>query len=173
MPFEWELPTDATTLAVGALIIAFAIYSGGHALLHKTEPRSALGWLVACLGWPILGALAYWVFGRNRIERRGRKLRERFPRAAVDVRQTLPDGLRPGEFAELARVSQAVTGRPLVEGNRVEPLRCGDEAYPAMLEAIRGATRRVRLLSYIFDNDRVGREFAQALADATARGIDV
>jgi len=52
-------------------------------------------------------------------------------------------------------------------------LHGGESAYPAMLDAVRGARESVRLCSFIFDVDEVGRAFADALAEAAARGVDV
>ena len=52
---------------------------------------------------------------------------------------------------------RSVTDRPLTDCNFVEPLEGGDEAYPAMLEAIARAKRSVGIASYIFDNDPTGR----------------
>ena len=51
-------------------------------------------------------------------------------------------------------------------GNTVRLLADGDETYPAMLSAIRGAQRSIALQSYIFDNDLIGSELAQALIEA-------
>src|SRR5690606_28904610 len=62
---------------------------------------------------------------------------------------------------------------PLVDGTRVGPLRNGEEAYPAMRAAIRGAEHSVRLSTYIFGTRGVGGEFIDALADARKRGVDV
>jgi cardiolipin synthase len=177
VPFEWESIADAPKIAIGVVILAASIYSAAHALLHKSDSRAALGWLIACLGWPILGPAAYWFFGCNRIERRGQRLQARFPRSIVDPKKAsgaaLDTSVRPGELEDLSRIARAVTDRTLLSGNRVDLLCSGDEAYPAMLTAIRGAKKRIRLLSYIFDNDEVGREFADALASASARGVDV
>ncbi len=49
----------------------------------------------------------------------------------------------------------------------------GDELYAAMLDAINGATRCVRLESYIFANDEVGNAFIDALVGAARRGANV
>jgi cardiolipin synthase A/B len=59
-----------------------------------------------------------------------------------------------------------------VAGNRVELLRDGGEAYPAMLEAIAGAEEQVLLEMYWFDSDRAGHRFADALGAAAARGVE-
>jgi cardiolipin synthase A/B len=58
-------------------------------------------------------------------------------------------------------------------GNRCSHLRDGVEAFPAMLDAIRGAHRWVRLESYIFGNDAVGELFGRTLAEAAERGVQV
>ena len=42
-----------------------------------------------------------------------------------------------------------------------------------MLEAIRQARRSVSLMTYIFDRDEAGLEFAQALGEAVQRGLEV
>jgi cardiolipin synthase len=53
-----------------ALYVLTALATGGHALLHKREPRSAWAWITACWLFPLGGALLYFWFGVNRIERR-------------------------------------------------------------------------------------------------------
>ncbi len=60
-----------------------------------------------------------------------------------------------------------------IGGNVVTLLRDGAEAFPAMLEAIAGARRQVLLEMYWFDSDRAGRRFAEALASAAQRGVEV
>jgi cardiolipin synthase len=60
-----------------------------------------------------------------------------------------------------------------VASNGVRLLINGREAFPEMLEAIRGAKHSVLLEMYWFDSDRVGRTFAAALMDAARRGVKV
>ncbi|HYV46750.1 MAG TPA: phospholipase D-like domain-containing protein [Myxococcaceae bacterium] len=64
-------------------------------------------------------------------------------------------------------------GQALLHGNRCALLHDGVEAFPAMLEAIRGARRTVRLCTYMFYDDAVGRLFGRALAGAARRGVKV
>ena len=49
----------------------------------------------------------------------------------------------------------------------------GDELYTAMIAAIEQAERRIRMESFIFAADEVGRRFAAALAAKAAKGLDV
>src|SRR5262249_9811934 len=63
--------------------------------------------------------------------------------------------------------------KPLLPGNRIEPLRDGDQTFPAMLEAIRQACHTISFVTYIFDRDEVGLEFARAFGEAKRRGVEV
>src|SRR5581483_8406634 len=57
--------------------------------------------------------------------------------------------------------------------NRVTVLVNGVQIFPAMLAAIRGARQSVTLESYIYWSGRVGREFADALAERARHGVHV
>lgn len=62
---------------------------------------------------------------------------------------------------------------PPSEPTGVELFTEGDELYAAMLASIRGARHAVRMESYIFASDEIGWQFAEALAERAAAGIDV
>jgi len=52
-------------------------------------------------------------------------------------------------------------------------LRDGERAFPAMLELIAGARKRVLFENFIFAGDATGERFASVLAAAARRGVDV
>ncbi len=52
-------------------------------------------------------------------------------------------------------------------------LRNGNEAFPAMLTAIDDALTSIRLETYIFADDELGRRFRDALVSAARRGVRV
>ncbi len=153
------------------------VIASGHVILHKRDVRAAIGWCALILFSPIVGAIAYYFFGINRIQRRAARLVALRPE--LDGGALAPAGSTtlPTQFdEELGRLSRTVeraTGNQLLAGNVVRSLVNGDEAYPEMLEAITRAERSVLLTTYIFANDRVGRLFVDALADAAARGVAV
>jgi cardiolipin synthase len=169
------------TLLWGALALVTASLSvvcAGHALLWKRDSRAALGWIGACFSLPLLGPTLYLIFG-NRVRRTalqwaaaGRRLTGKGAfRASSAV--ALPAGSGTEHLAALRHLVDQVTHRVLMGGNRVVPLHGGEQAYPAMLEAIAGARHSVHLSSYIFDGDETGWLFANALAAAAARGVEV
>ena len=66
-----------------------------------------------------------------------------------------------------------VVPQHFTSGNRVELLRDGLAAFPAMLDAIKNAREQVLLEMYWFDSDSIGRRFAAELAAAAGRGVEV
>jgi len=67
----------------------------------------------------------------------------------------------------------AVTASPSSRGDRYDMLLNGDEVYPAMLDAIRSARRRINFLTYIYSPGEVADRFTGAFADAARRGVEV
>ena len=64
-------------------------------------------------------------------------------------------------------------GPPVLDGNRIEDLQNGDEIFPAMLEAIRGAKRSITFETYIYWSGEIGKEFREALAERARAGVKV
>jgi cardiolipin synthase len=61
----------------------------------------------------------------------------------------------------------------LTGGHAVKLLRNGVETFPAWLTAIASARVRISLEMYIFSDDTIGRQFADALIAAARRGVEV
>lgn len=150
-----------------------------HAVLGRREVPAIIGWVGLAWLAPVMGSTLYVVFGINRIRRSALQLGTPGVMVTGEMRVEPEVPLPPGLLAQssaldqLARVGARVTGLPLRAGNRIEPLVDGDGAYPLMLAAIEGAERSVMLASYIFDHDRVGVQFRDALVAAHRRGVMV
>jgi len=78
-----------------------------------------------------------------------------------------------GIFDRHLAVEQAVTGTPLVSGNRVRLLEDGPDTYRAMLAAIAAASDHINMETYILEDDEVGRRFADALIAKQREGVQV
>ena len=167
-------------LSWGLLILSVSVTAGLHAVLSRREVRSSIGWLGLIVLVPLLGAVIYAMFGVNRIQRKAVLLRAdrvRRYRIAPEAVATGTAGRMPlvehPALARVARIVDSVTHRPLLAGNRIEALRNGEEAYPAMIRAIEQAESCVTLCTYIFDNDPAGHQFLDALEAAVRRGVEV
>lgn len=71
------------------------------------------------------------------------------------------------------KVEEAVSDAPLVAGNKVDVLIDGPSTYDAMFAALEQAQSYIYLETYIFEDDEIGRRFAQVLADKRAQGVAV
>lgn len=172
---------DVLAWMIAILQIVVAGFASGHVVLHKRDVRSAIGWVGLIWLVPYVGALLYGLFGINRIRRRASGLRAprrltRPPHVAEDASTALIDTELPTSarhVAAIARLLDGIAPFTLTTGNRVRVLDTGDAAYAAMRAAIGEARETVGLTTYIFDDDRCGRQFVDALADAHRRGVAV
>jgi len=74
---------------------------------------------------------------------------------------------------QFARTVGTLLGPALVPGNQVTPLYNGDQIFPSMLEAIRGARRSITFETYIYWSGEIGRRFADALSERARAGVKV
>lgn len=62
---------------------------------------------------------------------------------------------------------------PERKGNQVDLLVNGLELFPLALDAIAKARQEIRIETYIFANDAVGKAFCKAMCEAAQRGVQV
>ena len=74
---------------------------------------------------------------------------------------------------QFQRAMGSLLGPGIVGGNRAQELLNGDQIFPAMLAAIRGAERSITFETYIYWAGDIGREFAAALAERARAGVKV
>ena len=164
-----------------ALHFAGAVWASLHAVLRKRDSRAAVLWVGVIWLAPGVGPVLYALFGINRIERRAISLWSGYEQLAGhgdnhhagtdEIVDLLPD--HAVHLDRLVSLVNGVTDRPLLRGNKIEPLVGGELAYPEMLRAMDQATNSITMATYIFDWDQAGKEFVKALAAAAERGVDV
>ncbi len=64
-------------------------------------------------------------------------------------------------------------GTPLVEGNAIELLIDARQNFDAWLVSIRAAKTSILFENYIFNDDRIGREFRDAIIERAGNGVGV
>ena len=166
----------SSIVAVGALVLT--LFVSLHVLWTRSDSRTSLAWIGLVWLVPFLGAFLYFSFGVNRIKRKASRVRAlRRPRKRLqqDIETKGLHTLFPEtpQVLQLVRALDTVTDRPLCFGNSVEVLKNGDEAYPAMIQAIDEAKHSVAMLSYIFESRGPGQDFLRALVEAHKRGVEV
>ena len=161
--------------------LVIAPFSALHAMLYKRDPRAALGWVSACLLFPLFGPVAYYLFGINRIRTQARRLLSPGPRHLhIGYERGLIGGnvvtnptSMDTSLQKFANTADRLTSRPVAINNDVVMLCNGEQAFPAMLEAIAQAKHYILLISYLFESDVIGKQFAEALITAENRGVKV
>lgn len=92
--------------------------------------------------------------------------------APAPLRETLMHsyGVKDPQFV---RTMDRLLGPPLIHGNQVRTLVNGEEIFPAMLEAIRGARKTITLETFIYWSGDIGEQFTHALIERAREGVKV
>lgn len=148
-----------------------------HILLKKQENKTALAWVALVWFSPFFGSLLYMAFGINRIWRKTKLLKSPQIKKTIaqlnKVKRNNESYAVSEQINKLSHINSNLIDFPLCEGNDIKPLINGEQAYKKMLSAIDKAEKSISLCSYIFDDDRIGKQFADALIKASKRGVEV
>ncbi|MEI6808875.1 MAG: phospholipase D-like domain-containing protein, partial [bacterium] len=150
-----------------------------HCLQRRRESTSALLWIVIAWSIPVFGAVVYLIFGVDRVHDKGfqkhladqRLLAAR--KSTVSLQKRVIDP--PDSFSkDINRAMDSMfPDHLLMGGNEIVPLVDGDEAFPQMMEAIRKAEHSINLVTFIIDDDEVGRSILDLLAAKARAGVTV
>ena len=77
------------------------------------------------------------------------------------------------EDPQFLRSIGELLGPAIVPGNQVTALQNGDQIFPAMLEAIRGARESITFETYIYWSGDIGRKFSDALCERARAGVKI
>jgi cardiolipin synthase len=74
---------------------------------------------------------------------------------------------------QFQRSMGSLLGSPILPGNAVVDLQNGDDIFPSMLQAIRGAQQSIVFETYIYWSGEIGEAFASALSERAKAGVKV
>jgi len=175
--------------SAAGLSLLLSAFTALHVLRFKhMESVSAVLWIFIAFSFPFVGPLLYFLFGVNRVKMKGLRIEAarnlllgepgtQATRALGHRTRNLHLYVPRGHGAEtmhaVATLDRQLSDMPALEGNRVQLLRNGNQAYPAMLEAIQEARGSVHLQTYIIRPDRIGKRFMDLLAEKARQGTAV
>ncbi len=133
------------------------------------EPASRIAWVAVVTAVPLLGIVAYILFGEVNIGRR-RAEKMRRVMAAMPVEAGAAAHF-PERYEHLFRVGMSISGLPPVAGNSGRLLADSNAAIDALVADIDAAREHVHVLFYIWLADNNGRKVAEALIRAARRGV--
>jgi cardiolipin synthase len=160
----------------GLILIELAVITRVILRPHR-EPASRIAWVVVIAVVPVLGILAYVLFGETSIGRkrvaRARKVLAALP-PMVSISSDPESNLRP-DFPErcepLFRLGETVNGFTPIGGNSGHLMADSNAAIDAMVADMDAATHHIHLIFYIWLTDHNGLKVVEALKRAAARGV--
>ncbi len=96
------------------------------------------------------------------------------PSQSKAVMERLKQRVDPTDILEReSAVMEAVSGTPLITGNKVSLLIDGPATYAAMFKAVENAKDHINIETFIFEGDELGNKFADLLLQKQSEGVQV
>jgi cardiolipin synthase len=157
-----------TVLGIVLPILELAVCARVLLRPHR-DPASRIAWLVVVGVVPVVGIIAYLLFGEVRTSRRERppsSAPTSFPDWPREIESLLPDRHR-----NLFRLGHSINGFVPTVGNRATLLADSNAAIDAIVADIDAARHHAHVDFYIWLPDRNGLKVAAALQRAAMRGV--
>lgn len=168
--------SGATVAVAVHVIVEIAVLMRVMLRPHR-EPASRIAWVAVVAALPVIGILAYVLFGevnigRRRVERM-RKVLARMPDVAGAAKgdETNLKALVPDRYEHLFRLGHSISGFDPVGGNSAHLLADSNATIDSMVADIDAAQDHVHLLFYIWLADNNGLKVVEALKRAVRRGV--
>lgn len=168
---NYSLLIDILFRIMSALIVLF--------LLRKDEnPAYRMSWTILIILLPIFGGLFYFLFGNKRTTKNmARRLTEQLDihrdemlNVSTDIEQLAQlDPRRAG----LAQYIDHYADMPVYMNSPVTYYACGEEAFPAILEALEQAERYILMEFFIIKPGEMADAIFEVLRRKAAQGIEV
>jgi cardiolipin synthase len=177
---------NSITVIQGVLAILYIITVITISIMIVLENRNPLkthSWLLVIILVPVAGILLYIFFGQNYrkqkiYSRKSMADNEMLSESAATQMNTL-SALIASESSDIQAKSHLM--RLLLKNNRsvltldntVKLLKNGNEAFPAMKEAIAGAKNYINIEFYRIEPDVLGTEFMDLLKQKSSEGVKI
>lgn len=166
-----------TVLGTVIYLLAQLAVIGRAILRPHREPASRVAWIVVIVALPVLGIIAYLLFGETNIGRR-QSARKRetlagMPNVAqssgMDAIEYQPE--IPELYAHLFQLGHTINGFQPVGGNQAHLLPDSNTTIASMIADMDSAKEHIHLTFYIWLTDHNGLKVVEALKRAAARGV--
>lgn len=184
-------PSFPASVGYGTLLhggVCLAVYL--HVLSKPRDSRTALLWIFLVTALPFIGVVAYVIFGINTIPSKGwekqfsdtifRKSQHRRTLSAhpLAMMHAQRDSFRLHaditDHGALNRIlDNLMRNHPLMDGNSIVLMERAAEALQAIFDAVASARHHVHVASYILQDDIVGKQLMDLLAERARAGVQV
>lgn len=173
---------DSYNLTIIWLIVVFYFVTVlgvvGTVLSENRNPLKASAWVLIVVFIPLIGLLAYVLFGQDqrRLYRLSKRFYRRLMRAPYQL--SVPRYLTTTETMledkhKLISLLEHSGDAPLLELRSSEIFAWGEQMYARMFEDIRQAEEHIHLQAYIFDADDLFDRLEALLIERAEAGVEV
>lgn len=163
---HWIVLVAYTVIAIVAMITV---------LLEHRQPAKTIAWVLVLSFLPLVGIVLYFFFGRRTHKDRHiweKSLNQLTKRSMIEFAEQKQLEL-PEEHKELIQLFVNQNFALPFKNNETDVYVSGYEFFPAFLAEISKATHHIHIVSYIIDDDPLGRLLRDALIDKARKGIEV
>ncbi|MFT3976523.1 MAG: cardiolipin synthase [Sphingomonas bacterium] len=164
----------AHPILLALLVAAHAAAITRSLLVESRNPYSRAAWLLVLLLMPVIGVLAYVLFGEpwvaRRLRREAKATANRIERRAEPGTPSALDQV-PERFAAAFRICERIGHWPVVGGNRAAIAADSNAAIDAMVADFDAARATIHISFYIWLTDHNGVKVIEALKRAAGRGV--
>lgn len=160
------LAAVAGFVALGFLVMPFALLVAAGMLRQRRTQASSVTWLLAILLVPVIGIPLYWLFGNRKMSR--------IIHAKAPVVLKVIDDAAAGAPQPAAREAALHLGHEgLTHGNALRLHADGEEAFRDLVALIDGATRSIDIETFVLKSDATGKAILERLKARAAEGVKV
>ncbi|MGP1552703.1 MAG: cardiolipin synthase [Prevotella intermedia] len=163
---HWIVLVAYTVIAIVAMITV---------LLEHRQPAKTIAWVLVLSFLPLVGIVLYFFFGRRTRKNRHiweKSLNQLTKRSMIEFAEQKQLEL-PEEHKELIQLFVNQNFALPFKNNETNVYVSGYEFFPALLAEISKATHHIHIVSYIIDDDPLGRLLRDALIDKARKGVEV
>jgi cardiolipin synthase len=165
----------SSLIYLGLILLELSFIARAILRPHR-EPASRIAWVVVIGVVPIVGILAYLMFGETNIGRRliarAKRVNRQLPTLAASSSAALVESAKvPEPYEHLFRAARSISGFPTVGGNTARLFSVSDDTINSLVADIDAAREHVHVLFYIWLTDNNGLKVVEALKRAAARGV--
>ena len=155
-----------TVVAVGILMMPFALLVVSGILRQRRSPASSLAWLLTILLLPLIGIPLFWFFGSRKIKRIAQT------KAPVQLTVVEPEAAG-APHPDVARAAAHLGSDGITRGNKLQFHDGGEDAYADLMALIDGAKRSIHIETYVLKADETGGAIVERLIARAKEGVQV
>lgn len=168
----WSVITLWGLLLVYAVVVCSTVTV---VLLENRQPAKTIAWTIVLVMLPVVGLIIFYFFGQNIRKERyiSRRLYTQLTRRMLSHVHRIPHTEAPEKYAPIIRFFDRTNHAVLTAAHRIDGYNNGADWLVALLREIDTAQRSIHLMTYIIEDDAVGRLVRDALVDKAREGVKV